>query len=419
MLRGQRVRRDPIYSPEKSQRADPPLALMRVGAGLVGLAATVSMWATPDWQRSLPWFVITIGGVVMVLIVTGGWLPFFARKVSRSALVRFFLAANFTALLVALFTSNWLAYKYPWLTRIYSVLPSIRGLPLTWARQGLPANQTGGMLAVLTTFSLAVALAPAPPAEIRSGKHTLQRWTAIFLAFVGAVVVFMTGSRAALAGLVVALALILIARNLRWLWVWVSGFVLTLGGLAAAGRVGWVLQLLVSDQTLSSKLVSRLDIWSSAWMGIQDHLVTGIGLGVFDQVIPVRYPYAAVSLSFSVVQAHNLFLDVALSIGLPGLLGLLFLLAGLAKLASDGIKKADSTRIVSLGILASVVAFVVFGIGDSMSFSRPTSFVLWIWASAVALNQARPKSGPIPSGSDLEDQSSDHIGSLAPRKGLS
>jgi O-antigen ligase len=408
----------PVYSPEKSLWTNLPLTLMRVGAGLVGLAAIVSMWATPDWRRSLPWFVITVAGVVMVLIVTGGWLPFLARKVSRSALVRFFLAANFTALLVALFTSNWLSYKYPWLSRLYSVLPSIHASPFSWARPGLPANQTGGMLAVLTTFSLAMALAPAPPAEVRGGKQTLHRWMAVFLAFAGAVVVFMTGSRAALAGLVIAMVLILIVRNLRWIWVWASGFVLTLGGLAIAGRLGWVLQLLVSDQTLSSKLVSRLDIWSSAWMGIQDHLVTGIGLGVFDQVMPARYPYGAVSLSFSVVQAHNLFLDVALSIGLPGLLGLLLLLAGLGKLAIDGMKGDYSTRIVALGIIASVVAFLVFGIGDSMGFSRPTSFVLWIWACAVALNRARPRSGPAPSGSDLEDQSSDHIASLGPYNGL-
>ena len=408
----------PVYLSEKSQRSNLPLTLVRVGAGLVGLASLVSMWATPDWRRSLPWFVITICGVVMVLIVTGGWLPLFARKVSRSALTRFFLAANFTSLLVALFTSNWLAYKYPWLSRLYSVLPSIHASPFSWARPGLPANQTGGMLAVLTTFSLAMALAPVPPAEVRGGKHTLHRSIAIFLAFVGAVVVFMTGSRAALAGLVVAIVLILIARNLRWVWVWISGFVLTLGGLAIAGRLGWVLQLLFSDQTLSSKLVSRLDIWSSAWMGIQDHLITGIGLGVFDQVMPARYPYGAVSLSFSVVQAHNLFLDVALSIGLPGLLGLLLLLTGLVKLAIDGMKENYSSRIIALGVLASVVAFLVFGLGDSMSFSRPTSFVLWIWACAAALNRARPRNEVGPSNPDPEDQSSDHIRSLASRQAL-
>jgi len=212
----------------------------------------------------------------------------------------------------------------------------------------------------------------------------------------------MTGSRAALVSLVVAAALILMLRSPRWIWAWGSACVFAIAGLAAFGRLGTAVRLLVSDETLSTKLLSRLDIWHSALMGVQDHLFTGIGLGVFNQVIPVRYPFQSVSLSFSVSQAHNLFLDVALSIGVPGLLGLLLLLAGLVLLAVGEIKQGYYAGIISVGVLASLLAFLVFGITDSMSLSRPTSFILWVWACAVVLNRAHAGDGEASAGSDLQ-----------------
>jgi exopolysaccharide production protein ExoQ len=142
---------------------------------------------------------------------------------------------------------------------------------------------------------------------------------------------------------------------------------------------------------LSTKLVARLDIWSSALRGIQDHLLTGIGLRVFNQVMPTRYPYQTVGLSYPVSQAHNLFLDVALAIGLPGILGLLMLLFGSIILAIDGMKRDVVTQATSIGIFASIVAFLIFGITDSISLSTPTSFIIWVWACALALLQRQPR----------------------------
>jgi O-antigen ligase len=156
---------------------------------------------------------------------------------------------------------------------------------------------------------------------------------------------------------------------------------------------GPLFRALVRDKTLNTKLVSRLDIWSSSLIGIQDHLFTGIGLGVFNELIPVRYPYQTVDLSFPVAQAHNLFLDVAPSIGVPGLLGLLLLLCGLVLLAIRGMKQDYLTRILSLGILASIAAFIIFGLTDSMSPSRPTSFILWLWPCALAISDTRASFG--------------------------
>jgi O-antigen ligase len=175
------------------------------------------------------------------------------------------------------------------------------------------------------------------------------------------------------------------------LWAWGAGLGISAVGLYASGRLAAIFGFFVHDETLDTKLVARLDIWSSALRGIQDHPLTGIGLGVFNQVMPVRYPYQTVGLSYPVTQAHNLFLDVALAIGLPGTIGLGMLLLGSVLLAIAGLRLERTSRVVSLGILASIAAFLAFGITDQISLSIPSSFIVWLWVCALAIIHERAR----------------------------
>ena len=205
----------------------------------------------------------------------------------------------------------------------------------------------------------------------------------------------MTGSRAALAGLLVVYFAILVVRSRRFIWAWAGGVVAAGIGLFVSGQASTLLNFFLQDEGLDTKLASRLDIWSSALRGIDDHFFTGIGLGVFNQVIPARYPYHVVGLSFPVSQAHNLFLDVALAIGFPGLVGFALVLAGSAILALKWIRDDSSTAPIALGILCSLAVYLVFGITDSISLSVPTSFIVWLWSvSSVVLYQMRVKKTP-------------------------
>lgn len=350
---------------------------VRVGAGLLSVALVFSLWASPDRKSSLPWFAIAMVGVILVLVVTGRPLPAIARRVRPTHLLWFFLAAGFVTLVVTLLTTRWPAYKLSWLTSVYAAFPSIRSLPLWWTQAGLQPNQTGGFLALVTAFAAAVAGAPS--------LRRLYRWPAVFLTVAGFVVVFMTGSRAALAGLVVAVLLVAVLRTSRWLWAWGTGLVALVLGLLASGQLTRIFHFFVRDETLDTKLVARLDIWSSALSGIQDHFLTGIGLGVFNQVMPTRYPYQTVGLSFPVSQAHNVFLDTALAVGLPGAIGLLLLLVGCVILAIQGLKQSDLIGAVSMGMLASIIVYLIFGVTDSISLSIPTSFIIWLWVCALAI----------------------------------
>jgi O-antigen ligase len=356
---------------------DLALTLTRVGAGFVGAALIFSFWASPDRVASLPWFLIGLVGVLLVLLVSGPFLAALRRRIGAAHLLWFFLAIGYTTLIVTFLTTRWPAYKLSWLNTVYAALPSIRSVPWWWTQAGLQPNQTGGMMAVCTAFAVAVTLAR----DVR-GRY---RWPALFLSLVGFVAVFMTGSRAALAGLVVSLLAVIVARTSRWLWVWVPGLALVVLGLLASGTMSRIVDFFVHDETVDTKLVARLDIWTSALHGIQDHFFSGIGLGVFNQVIPFRYPYHTVGLSYPVSQAHNLLLDTALSIGVPGAIGFVVVIVGVLTLSVRGSKQQGLSRVVCLAILASVTVYLVFGITDSISLTIPTSFVLWLWVCALVL----------------------------------
>lgn len=376
-------------------RTSTGIRLVRLGAGFVGFALLASMWASPNRAAGLAWFIIAMTGVALVVIVTGRYAGALARRVQPRQITAVFFGISTIALLVTLFASRWPSYKLSWLNALYSALPSVRSLPVSWMQEGLQPNQTGGFLAVCTAMMTAMALNPWTEARgettsvVRQGSSSKPgpawRWLAVFLATAGFVVVFMTGSRAALAGLVTAILLVVILRTRRLLWLWGTGLGVSALGLYASGRLDTILNFFLHDETLDTKLVARLDIWSSALKGAEDHLLTGIGLGVFNDVMPVRYPYQTVGLSYPVSQAHNLLLDVALSMGIMGAIGLGMLLLGSALLAIDGSRTRSASGLVSLGILASIVTFLIFGITDSISFTIPTSFIVWLWASALVV----------------------------------
>jgi O-antigen ligase len=368
-----------------AQRRSIGVLLIRLGAALVGLATLISWWASPDRLASLPWSVIALIGVALVLLVTGPGLAVLSRKLKPRHFAWFFLICGLMALLSALFTSRWPAYKLAWLGSVYSALPSISSF--SWARQGLQPNQTGGILAVCAAFAAVIAASPSSPRR--------RRRIALAVVALGPIVVFMTGSRAALAGLVVVYFAILVVRSRHLIWAWAGGVVVAGVGLFASGQASPVLGFFLRDEGLDTKLASRLDIWSSALRGLEDHFFTGIGLGVFNQVIPARYPYHVVGLAFQVSQAHNLFLDIALAIGVPGLVGFALLLAGSIILALKWMHDESSAAPVALGMLGSLAVYLVFGITDSISLSVPTSFIVWLWSSSlVVLYEIRIKKSP-------------------------
>jgi O-antigen ligase len=360
--------------------------MLRLGAALLALTAVASLVASPDRRTSLPYVVQVLLGAGCVLAVAGRPVPGVRRRLTANRLITLYVALGYVALIAILLSTRWPIYKLSFLSGLYAALPSIRSLPVSLFAQGLTPNQAGGLMATFAAFAIAIAIYAGPARSETPRPRRQQRIAAGILGVCGTGVVFMTGSRAALVAVGVAVVVTLVVRDRRWLLLPAAGAAATvLVVLVHPDAPRAVLDVFLRDETIETKLVARLDIWQSVLRAIQDHPFTGIGLGVLNQILPFRYPYETVGLSFTVTHAHDVYLDTALTLGIAGLVGLLLVLAGIVRMALAIPDHLYAARTYALGMLASAVVFMVFGITDSLSLSTPSSLVLWAWVVTLSL----------------------------------
>ncbi|WP_026761062.1 O-antigen ligase family protein [Selenomonas ruminantium] len=105
-----------------------------------------------------------------------------------------------------------------------------------------------------------------------------------------------------------------------------------------AACVGVAVLLLVADPVLYERLTSvftkvdtssemRLAFWESTVAMIQDHPFLGIGWGAYWMVYP-EYDFYLQGADIRIVHAHNMYLNYAAEIGVPGMLAFMWLFFG-------------------------------------------------------------------------------------------
>jgi putative inorganic carbon (HCO3(-)) transporter len=163
---------------------------------------------------------------------------------------------------------------------------------------------------------------------------------------------------------------------------------LVVGALPLAG--GWAsAQVAAGTGGALETVAFRLEVWRYALEAIGDFPFTGTGLGAFRRVVLRLYPITAYP-NPDVAHAHNIFLQVALDTGLPGLaayLGLLWAVAAESRrrLRATGGEGAAQ----ALGVLATLAAFHVFGLADAIApGAKPGLLFWWLLGLAVAPGEA-------------------------------
>lgn len=133
----------------------------------------------------------------------------------------------------------------------------------------------------------------------------------------------------------------------------------------------------------------RRTLWPWAITAIGDFPLTGIGLGAFRQAAFRLYPLP-LPVEQDIAHAHNIFLQTALDLGLPGLVayGAVFFVA--VAVAWRVARRDPGFRSVSLGLLAGLVALHVFGLADALALGAKPGLVFWF---ALGLLAAMNKEG--------------------------
>jgi putative inorganic carbon (HCO3(-)) transporter len=154
--------------------------------------------------------------------------------------------------------------------------------------------------------------------------------------------------------------------------------------------------LLVSS---SSTAELRYEAWQRAWYMIQDFPITGIGMGSYKLVADIMYP-TFVSAE-ALPHAHNLFLQVAVDLGLPGLLAWLTIVATAISATAHVIQHSrtptnqynlqSAQRTLAIGLLASQAALLIHGLVDAVVWGqvRLAPLVWLLFGLALGLQSAR------------------------------
>ena len=195
-------------------------------------------------------------------------------------------------------------------------------------------------------------------------------------------IIVLTQSRGAVLAAAAAIFLMV------WLWSAWAGGALTLAGIAVLGYFyfsgfdfvrGYYWLVSAGGDTLGI----RMEIWSRALFMLQDFPFTGIGMGSFTDVMNMLYPLRPTPVEIG--HAHQIFLQVGVDLGLPGLVAWAACLLSATACAWDLYRQGRSRQsgwmlCMGVGVLASMAALLVHGMTDAVTWGTRAEVVTWgIW----------------------------------------
>lgn len=277
---------------------------------------------------------------------------------------------------IAPFAVDWITDKYGLFpSRIYSLL-----LPLT--QKVIHPNIIAGAVAILFVTLIVFQRFTWRSLPVRERSLLVLASAAL------GVLLIVTQSRGALVGVLFGLATMMI---LSWDARRIS--IVAVLGLVVLAAIVWVIgadaPLLIDSSTAIRNAPGRLEIWSHALQVISDFRFTGIGIGNFATVTDLFYPFVAAGPGQT--HAHNLFLQIAVDTGLPGLVAwlscmFLVLLCCIQSFRMTFTRNSPILTGMSAGLLCSQITMLVHGLMDAPLWATRPSIIVWLlWGIALAL----------------------------------
>jgi putative inorganic carbon (HCO3(-)) transporter len=373
--RGERWLRTPL---------DIPVTLLLLQIGL-------SFWASAMPDKS--W--VAIGQLVAGLVAFYGIVSWSRDRARLWWAVIVLIALGLGLALIAPFAVDWFRERKTFLpSALYRLFPLILSDPVH-------PNVMAGALVTLIPLPLALFL--SLPAVSR--RQQFLRGALLVICSLQILILLLTKSRGGYIALGAGL----------WLTLWLSGrrrWAIGLALVCVLVLVWLAIQPAVETQAGSGTSQAALDastwafrqqVWYTALQVIGDFPFTGVGLGTFNDVAALLYGFYAPATPGT----HNLYLQVAVDLGLLGLVSFLAMLLIVIWVAVKAYRSHDSVaegtmRAVASGGLAGMVATMAHGLVDSHTWGSKGAFIPWlVMGLLVALySLALPRS---PGVTDVEE----------------
>ena len=301
--------------------------------------------------------------------------------------------------LAGLVGTDWAQNKIVSASFIYDKLPRfIQGIPRSIAG-GFSRNGVGGTLTFIVP--MLAALATSQKLKVKSQKSiqlatdwlltTGLTWLILISLGFSLITLALTQSRGGWLGAVVGLLGVAIWRDRRFAWLIVVG-ALALIVLIVMGYGGALIDFVLRMDAQSGTLASRMEVWQRGLMMVQDNPYTGIGIGTYNTVAHLMYPFFIAAPDEVVAHAHNNLLEVAVDVGIPGLVAYIALLTGFVVCAIRAYRSTidSGVRALIVGLGFGMLAHQVFGLTDAFILGTKPGVLLWVFlAFVVAIERRR------------------------------
>lgn len=311
---------------------------------------------------------------VLVNLSRGAWLT---QRKMLSRLVWGVTLGSLALAFSSLFSVEWATYKLPFIPQVLYSFTRIE------VGDTIHPNVLAGTLVILLPVTLGWLLFSGRAA------HWWEKGLLAFCALIVASFMVLAQSRGGILALGAAVAVLIV---LRWRWGWIGVGVSSLAGVGVVWRIGLprVLDMILVSATLGGADL-RFQIWRRAIYMIQDFSFTGVGMGLYGDVAKALYPFPGPDPKF-IPHAHQLFLQVAVDMGVPGFLAwfaVFLIVFYVGWQAFHAARKQENCARMGLasGLLASQVALTVHGFLDAVTWGmvRPAPIVWGLWGLTIAL----------------------------------
>ena len=387
--------------------------------GLIGLIWVARVFSTGRLSfftpLDLPILILLAWLPISLMVTTYPWLSlpkvygvllgavFFYAVVNQVSTRRdlawaaFWLVVTCMAIsLAGLIGTDWVQSKIVSASFIYEKLPRvIQGIPRSIAG-GFARNGVAGTLTLVVPLLACLAFARDWSAlqgrasgEATPASRLYTVWTPRLVWFVFAlsfVTLALTQSRGGILGMGVGLLAVAIWRDKRFAWLIVLGIV-GLILIFLAGHGSTLIELVLRMDGQSGTLASRLEVWQRGVMMVQDFPLTGIGIGTYNNVAHTLYPFFIAAPDEVVAHAHNNLLEVAVDMGIPGLVAYVALLTGFVVCAVRAYCATSDTTVRALlaGLVFGMLAHQVFGLTDAFILGTKPGLLMWVYCALAVV----------------------------------
>ena len=351
------------------------LVVLLVGWSMIGMLVT----ADPD---------LTLDKALGILLGVAVWRTIvlhFKNKSSLVILLAAFITLGTAFVAIGFLAVDWLD-KIPAISAIVSLFPQqIISFSAIGSGNGVQPNQLAGTILWVFPVSMLSGIA------LWQGEKRPLSLSVLFLSLILIGILVLSQSRGGWLGGLSALGMGL------WLatfglpashWAKPGRFLLPISICVAGGIFAMIagpsevvnLWIDPPDASLVGDLGTlsfRQEVWTWSIQAIQDFSFTGTGLGTFRRVAHRLYPIA-IPITYDIAHAHNIFLQVALDVGIPGLifyLGLigLFFYNGIQMLVNN-----PQAKTVVIGLLMAQIGFHFYGLVDAVALGAKPAVLFWM-----------------------------------------